>query len=437
MTTDCPTCADEGGLTRRGMLAGLFGATAAGVLGVPGLDGLSLPGISTRLAFAETTSYDGDVLVVLSLRGGADGLNIVVPTGDPDYLKKRPTIGIPQSALLPGDGIFGLHPELQPLYPLWQAGTFGAVHAVGQVDPTRSHFEATRELERAAPGATLQTGWLDRALQQRGTGAPFRAVSLGGGLPGQQFAGPAPELAISSVDAFELDAASDSGEWASQELVRWRKALSSFYAGQPASIGAPAATALAALGTARSLKQTGYTPAAGVSYDPNSDLAMALRDVARLIKAGVGLQVAAVEFDDWDMHDGLGTLAAGRLRDKLRELARALAAFTADLGPALNDVTIVTLSEFGRRVEQNGSAGTDHGHGNVSLVIGGGVRGGKVYGAWPGLANSDLDDGDLAVTTDYRVLLAEILTKRCLQGGISTVFPGLPSGSVGVMAGRP
>jgi uncharacterized protein (DUF1501 family) len=435
--TDCPTCDTEGGLTRRGMLAGLFGATAAGVLGAPGLDGLSLPGISTRLAFAETTAYDGDVLVVLSLRGGADGLNIVVPTGDPGYLDKRPTIGIPQAALLAGDGIFGLHPELQPLYPLWQSGKFGAVHAVGQVDPTRSHFEATRELERAAPGATLQTGWLDRALQQRGTGVPFRAVSLGGGLPGQQFAGSAPELAISSVDSFELDAASGSSDWSSAELVRWRKALKSFYADQPSSIGVPAATALAALGTARTLKQTGYTPAPGASYDPESSLAMALRDIARLIKAGVGLQVAAVEFDDWDMHEGLGTLAAGRLRDKLRELSKALAAFTTDLGPALDDVTLVTLSEFGRRVEENGSAGTDHGHGNVSLVLGGGVNGGKVHGTWPGLADGDLYDGDLAVTTDYRVLLAEILTKRCRQGGISTVFPGLPSGSVGVVAARP
>ncbi|MBV9290988.1 MAG: DUF1501 domain-containing protein [Frankiales bacterium] len=435
-TSACPTCAADatrGGLSRRGMLAGLLGAGAVGAFGVP------LPGISTRYAFADTpAAYDGDVLVVVSLRGGADGLSIVVPTGDPDYAKKRPTIGVPQAALLPGDGIFGLHPQLQPLYPLWQAGKFGAVHAVGQVDPTRSHFEALREMERAAPGATLKTGWLDRALQQRGSGTPFRATVVSGDLPSQQFAGPAPVLSMSSVDSFVLDAADGSdASWEATELARWRKALTSFYDGQAAPIAAPASTALAALKTTVALKKAGYTPGPGASYDSSSSLAMALRDVARLVKAGVGLQVAAVEFDDWDMHDDLGTLTKGRLRDKLGELAAALAAFTTDLGPALANVTIVTLSEFGRRVEENGSAGTDHGHGNVSLVIGGGVNGGKVYGAWPGLADSHLDDGDLAVTTDYRVLLAEILTKRCRQSAIAKVFPGLPSGSVGIMAARP
>src|SRR4051812_10980714 len=210
MTSDtCTSCEDDGarsdgsrpGITRRGMLAGLLGATTAvGTFGLP-IKGLKLPGVQTRLAFADSVAYDGDVLVVVSLRGGADGLNIVVPTGDPNYAAQRPTIGIPQSALLPADGIFGLHPALAPLYPLWTAGTFGAVHAIGQVDPTRSHFEATRELERAAPGRGFTTGWLDRALSERGVGTPFQATSLGWGLPGQQFAGPAPVLSMSAVDS--------------------------------------------------------------------------------------------------------------------------------------------------------------------------------------------------------------------------------------------
>jgi uncharacterized protein (DUF1501 family) len=410
----------------------MLGLTAAGYVG------LSAPGMSTRLAFASTPSaYEGDVLVVLSLRGGADGLSIVVPTGDPDYLMKRPTIGVPQGALLPGDGIFGLHPELKPLQPLWQSGAFGAVHAVGQMDPTRSHFEALREMERGAPGASLRSGWLDRALTQRGTGTPFQAVNLGDALPTQQLAGPAPVLAMSSVNSFVLDIADgDDATYAATELARWRRALTTMYDGASAPIAGPASAALSALRTTVGLKRGGYTPAPGASYDKDSDLAMALRDLARLIKAGVGLQVAAVEFDDWDMHDDLGTLSAGRLRGKLRELANALAAFTTDLGPRLADVTIVTLSEFGRRVEENGSAGVDHGHGNVSLVIGGGVNGGKVYGSWPGLADADLDDGDLAATTDYRALLAEILTKRCGQPGISTVFPGLADGPLGIVRAR-
>jgi uncharacterized protein (DUF1501 family) len=411
----------------------MFGLTAAGYVG------LSAPGLSTRLAFADTPSaYKGDVLVVLSLRGGADGLSIVVPTGDPDYHKKRPTIGVPKATLLPAGGIFGLHPELQPLLPLWKAGTFGAVHAVGQVDPTRSHFEALREMERGAPKASLRTGWLDRALKERGHGTPFQAVAMGNALPTQQFAGPAPVLAMSSVDSFVLDIADGSDPtYAAAELKRWRTALTSMYDGQPATKARPASAALAALRKTVALKHSGYTPAAGANYDAGSDLAMALRDVARLVKAGVGLQVAAVEFDDWDMHDNLGTLAVGRLRDKLRELAQALAAFTTDLGPHLANTTIVTLSEFGRRLEENGSAGVDHGHGNVSLVIGGGVKGGKVYGRWPGLGDTDLDEGDLAVTTDYRLLLAEILTKRCGQTGIRDVFPGLPaSGQPGIMRAR-
>ena len=433
--TDCAADAGDRGLSRRGLLAGMLGMTAATVTGLPGL---SVPGLSTRLAFAaDPATYDGDVLVIVSLRGGADGLSMVVPTGDPDYLVQRPTIGVPQAALLPADGIFGLHPQLEPLYPLWLSGVMGAVHAVGQPDPTRSHFEALREMERAAPGATLRTGWLDRALEQRGVGTPFRAAAVGGALPSQQFAGPAPVLSMSSVDSFVLQAAdSDDAAWGDAELKRWRKALSAFHADQPATIAHPASAALAALSTTVAMKKAGYTPAVGASYDDSSDLAQALRDVARLIKAGVGLQVAAVEFDDWDMHDDLGTPANGRLRDKLGELARALAAFTSDLGPLLTDTTIVTLSEFGRRVAENGSAGADHGHGNASLVIGGGVKGGKVYGAWPGLADADLDDGDLAATTDYRVLLAEILTRRCGQTGISTVFPGLPSGSVDILRAR-
>ena len=402
-------------LDRRQLLQGAALAPLCGLVG---------PGLGTRVAFADAPAYDGDVLVVLSLRGGFDGLSAVVPAGDPDYYAKRPTLGVPRAALLPVDTMWGLHPALQPLYPLWQAGSFGAVTAVGQVNPTRSHFEATEEMERAAPSSSLRTGWLDRALGLRGIGSVFQAVQAGASSPGQQLTGPAPELSLGTLDDFGLSAAGDA-----RELHRWSAALNSLYAASP--LAAPARSAVSAIGTVAQLKAQGYTP--GASYDETSTLAVALRDVARLIKTGLGLQVAAVDYGDWDMHAGLGTVDAGRMHDHLTELANALAAFVQDLGTLMGKVTVVTMSEFGRRVEENDSSGVDHGHGNTMLLLGGSVIGGTVHGTWPGLHDDALDDGDVAGTTDYRVVLAEVLRKRCGQPSLDQVFPGLPTGELGVV----
>jgi uncharacterized protein (DUF1501 family) len=389
--------------------------------------GLATDTLGTRLAFADG-SYTGDTLVVLSLRGGFDGLSAVVPAGDSDYYAWRPTIAVPKASLLPIDTMWGLHPALAPLYPLWQAGQLGAVTAVGNPDPTRSHFEATNEMERAAPGSTLRTGWIDRALGLRSAGTVFQATQVGYASPSGQFAGPFNELSLGRLDDFGLDAAGST-----TEANRWSRALKSLYASAPAPIAAPANAALAALSTVQQLRATDYQPANGASYDDSSELAKALRDVARMIKGNVGLQVAAVDFGDWDMHEGLGAAGGGWMNDHLTELANALLAFTQDLGTAMDKVTVITLSEFGRRLEENGSGGVDHGHGNQVLLLGGGVNGGQVHGTWPGLKEADLDDGDLAKTTDYRQVLAEVLSKRCGQTGMSTVFPGLPSGVLGVV----
>jgi uncharacterized protein (DUF1501 family) len=250
---------------------------------------------------------------------------------------------------------------------------------------------------------------------------------MGSGMASSAFLGNSPELAMWSVDSFAL-----SGAWNGTERQRWQQALTKLHEGAPASISAPAQTTLGALTTAGQLKDAGYTPDPSANY-PTTNLGRAMKDVARVIKADIGLQVAAVDFGDWDMHVDLGTADSGWLYDKLRELSQTLAAFVADLGPGMSDVTVVTMTEFGRSLVENGSGGVDHGHGQAVMLLGGGVKGGQVHGSWPGLATPDLVDGDLAGTTDYRQLLAEVLEKRCNLSGVGNVFPGVPTERLGVV----
>ena len=383
-------------------------AGAAGVVA-----GLATEGMFTRLAFAGG-AYSGDVLIVLSMRGGMDSLQAFVPTG--------PNIKIPQGQLLSMGGIFGMHPSMGSLKPFYDAGDFGVVQAVGMAEPNRSHFSAMEEMERAAPGSSLRTGWLDRVLGLRPDGEPFQATQLGSNTAASAFLGPAPELAMWSIDSFNLD-----GAWNDTELNRWDTALRAVNEGAPGVIEAPASTALSALSTAETLGDADdYLPANGAVY-PDAGLADALRDVARLIKGNVGLQVAAIDYGDWDMHADQGSVDTGWMHDHLGELSDSLAAFATDLGPLMGGVTLVSLTEFGRTVRENGSGGTDHGYGHAVMMMGGGVKGGQVHGPWPGLADDDLVDGDLAATTDYRNLLAEVLEKRCgaNPSDINGIFPGI------------
>ncbi|MFZ0325004.1 MAG: DUF1501 domain-containing protein [Actinomycetes bacterium] len=412
----CEHNPEAGGMGRRSFLKHLAGTGSVA--------GLATQGLSTKLAFAQA-GYAGDVLVVLSLRGGFDGVNAIVPGGDAQYHALRPNIGIPHSSLIPLTRTFGMHPALKPLKPLWDKGSFGVVHAVGMQDPSRSHFQAMAEMERAAPGTALRSGWLDRTLGLRARGTSYQGVQLGDTMAAASFNGPTPELAMTSVDSFTMSGVHDGAD-----RRRWRRALLDMNADAPRSMAAPARTALSAMGTAAELQRAGYTPRKGSSY-PHTELGLALRDVARLIKARVGLQVASVDYGDWDMHADMGTVGSGWMHDHLSELARALAAFAHDLGPTMSRVTLLTLSEFGRRLKENGSGGTDHGHGQAVLLLGGGVKGGQVLGQWPGLAPSQLVDGDLAGTTDYRSVLAEALEKRCGAGSLTQVFPGLPTERVG------
>jgi uncharacterized protein (DUF1501 family) len=277
------------------------------------------------------------------------------------------------------------------------------------------------ELERAAPGTSIRTGWLDRVLGGFGSPAGLAGVSVGSALPARVLAGDAPHLGLSSIDGFKLDGDVDGRPLAAT--------MAKMYAGAPDS---PAAQMLGALGAVKQLQTAGYTPAA--TY-PVTNLGNALKDVARLVKANGGLRTATLDFGAWDMHEDLGAAVSGqRYYDHLNALASALAAFAADLGPdGMRRVTLVTISEFGRRAGQNGSGGLDHGYGNAMLLLGGNVRGGKVYGRWPGLAPTQLIDGDLAVTTDYRAVIAEVLRTRCGLANTSTVFPGVTTSSLGLV----
>jgi uncharacterized protein (DUF1501 family) len=422
---ECGCPQDQGVTARRGFSRRSFFKRA---LGAGALTGLASHELSTRMAFA-ATPYVGDVLVVLSLRGGFDGLNTVVPTSEPKYEQVRPNIHIPQNALIPLDANFGLHPAMQSLVPFWNDGSLGFVQAVGMTNPTRSHFEAMEEMERAAPGTSVRTGWLDRTLGLRDTEGAFQAVQMGSSMASSAFLGNSPELAMWSVDSFDL-----SGAWDTTERQRWRQALEGLHTNAPDPIAMPAATTLSALSTAGDLQDAGYTPDPAANY-PNTGLGRAMRDVARVIKADIGLQVAAVDFGDWDMHVDLGSVDDGWLYDKLTELSGSLAAFATDLGAGMADVTLITMTEFGRSLTENGSGGVDHGHGQAVLMLGGGVNGGVVHGDWPGLANDALVDGDLAGTTDYRQLLAEILEKRC-GASVSTIFPNAPAERLGVVRPR-
>jgi uncharacterized protein (DUF1501 family) len=408
-------------VSRRGFLGGTLGLAALGV--VSGFGPLG----TTQLAFADG-SYDGDVLVVVSLRGGFDGLSAVVPSGDPHYSTNRPGIGIPASQLFALDSMFGLNQALSPLIPYWQAGQLAMVHAVGQQDPTMSHFEAMEEMERAAPGSSVRSGWIDRMAGMTGTGTPFAATSVGPATAPSSMSGAYPVTAMQTLASFTLNGAS------STDVATWHTTLRKLQAGAHPVLSAPALTTLKALNTTQALSAVDYAPANGATY-PTDDVGKSLSNVAQLIKAGVGLRVAAVDCGNWDMHVGMGTPTDGWMFGNLTGLGQALAAFATDLGDAFANVVVVTLSEFGRRVPQNDSGGVDHGHGNAVFVLGGGVKGGVVYGNWPGLADSDLVLGNLAGTTDYRKILAELLEKRC---GVSTtkVFPGLGTSRLGLATAR-
>jgi uncharacterized protein (DUF1501 family) len=300
-----------------------------------------------------------------------------------------------------------------------------AVHAVASPDASRSHFQAQDCYERGAASTAVRTGWLDRVLGQLGPGTTFRAIAPGTSLP-RSLIGTQNKIVLRTIGEFRLN---ESAALRDRSLA----ALRGLYTGLDHPLASQATATLQALDAARRLAAE---PKGDSAPYPGGALARELRDLARLINAGAGLRVAAVDVGGWDMHTNLGTVDGGDMRNHLADLSAALAAFAADIGSdALRNVTIVTMSEFGRRVEQNGNAGADHGHGGAMLLFGGGLNGGRVHGRWPGLAPGALDHGDLAGANDYRDVLAEMLTTRFGIGNVGAIFPDHRTQRIGAFAG--
>lgn len=379
-----------------------------------------------RLAFAPAhTAPRGDVLVCVFLRGAADALNIIVPHGDEDYYRARPTLAIPRPddhratagrRTLDLDGFFGLHPALAPLTEFWQAEHFAAVHALGAAEEERSHFKAMALMERGVGDETgPASGWLGRHLAALDTGnnSPLRAVSIGE-MVVRSLRGPVPATALRSIADFHL-----GGD--ARAIAEMQAALSTLYAqGNP--LDAPAAEALQTLETLTRLNEQTRPDNVSTIY-PEDEFGRGLQQVARLIKAEVGLEVACLDLGGWDTHIAQGG-SEGLMARQLGQLAEGLAAFYTDLGAATDRLLVVVMSEFGRRVSENGGFGTDHGYGGAMLLLGGQVVGGRVHGHWPGLAPEQrIGPGDLAVTTDYRDVLAEVVSRHLNNPHLNLVFP--------------
>ena len=369
-----------------------------------------------------------NVLVVLSLRGGIDGLGVVVPVGDPGYYRARPGIAVPRASALARDAMFGLHPSMRPLVPLWNAGQLAAVHAVGLPMPNRSHFDAMEKIEDADPGSSARIGWVNRMI---GLDAPTHvteAVHVSSGLTPTMLVGTEPTLSTRGLKRLHV-AGADS--WGPQRY----RSLATTWSQTYGALGNAARSASNVSRYHATRLSAPYRPANGAVYPqtiPGRDLAEALMDTAQLIKADIGTQVVSLDFGSWDLHADYGTVGLGSMRNLIAGMAAGLAAFFTDLGPLRSRVTLVTISEFGRRVGQNGNHGLDHGWGNMMLVMGAGVRGGRYYGRWPGLGAGALVDGDLKVTTDYRQVLGEVVNRR-FGRSVAGVFPGLGYRPLGIM----
>ncbi|CAN7144149.1 DUF1501 domain-containing protein [Microbacterium sp. LjRoot45] len=378
-------------------------------------------------AFVETAYASGGkkadrVLVVLSLRGAADGLSLVVPHADPIYYAARPNIAVPKDKLLAGDSQFGLHPAFAPILPLWKAGRVAAIHATGQAVTTRSHFAAMEEVEDADPGSQARVGWLNRLVSVRAGGASdTTALQLGETVLATQLAGPAP--AVSTAGLAKLKLVGPGGS----DAAGWEAALTGLWADAPDAVAGGGGRALA---VAKSYATARDATASTVEY-PKGSLGEALQGAAKVIKADVGAEVITIDQGSWDHHQWVGNLSSGNLKNMADPLGKGLAAFFSDLGAMDKKVTLVTISEFGRRVKENGNGGLDHGHGNVMFVLGAGVKGGY-YGRWPGLENTQ--NADLAVTTDYRDVLSEVVGSLYPERSLATIFPQFQHRKLGFMA---
>jgi len=399
-------------ITRRGFLK-------SGAFAVVGT--AAIPSFLQRAALgAETRGTRTRRLIVIFQRGAADGLNIVIPDGEPSYYSMRPSIAIPRGQELDLDGFFGLHPAMSAFQPLFQQKHLAIVHAAGSPDITRSHFDAQDYMESGTPGLkSTDDGWLNRCIH----GAPsqaqrsaFRAIAMGPTLP-RILAGQETAVAINNVNDFGVGGRNPSAAPAANTFeAMYDQSVDAVLHGT----GRETFDAVKAL---KSADPSRYTPAPGANY-PRGRFGNSLRQLAQLVKANVGVQVAFADIGGWDHHVNEGS-TQGQLANVLREFSQSLAALWIDLGDLAEDTVIVTMSEFGRTARENGNRGTDHGRAHVMFVIGGPVKGGRVYGKWPGLDQSQLYEGrDLALTTDFRRVLGEAVYRHVGNKDLASVFPG-------------
>jgi uncharacterized protein (DUF1501 family) len=393
--------------------------------------GIALVGMSTMPVFlqraaAATPGTAKKQMVVLFQRGAADGLNIVVPFAELDYYRMRPTIAIPRprrgatDAALDLDGFFGLHPSLASLQPLFANNQLAVVHAAGSPDPTRSHFDAQDYMESGTPGVkATEDGWLDRAL---GTipeekASPFRAVAMGPNLP-RMLQGSTAAIAIPDLKQFKVQP---------QSAAMAKVAEGGFEAMYAQTVDqalhGTGAETFEAIDLLKKIDPAQYPPENGAVY-PKSPVGQRLQQIGVMIKAKIGVEVMFLDCSGWDNHVNEGGVQ-GQLANLLKDLGDSLAAFHRDMGDRMGDIVVVTMSEFGRTAKENGNRGTDHGHANCMFVMGGDVKGGRVYGKWPGLDEHQLNERrDLALTTDFRAVIGEILMKHLGVKDLAPVFPG-------------
>ncbi len=378
--------------------------------------------LSRALYAADAPSPRKKILVAIFQRGAVDGLNVVVPHGEQRYYALRPSIAIPRPDGTPDsaidlDGFFGLHPSLSPLKPIYDSGHMAIVHAVGSPDPTRSHFDAQDYMESGTPGLKATSdGWLNRAIVPASDKkiSPVRAVSMSADLP-RALRGHNDAVAINNLNDFQV------------RDPRGAVSFESMYAGTMDKVlNGTGRETFDAVKLMQSIQKQTYVPANGVKY-PNGRLGNSMQQIARLIKADVGLEVAFTDVGGWDTHvNEVGQKPSqGQLANLLNDFGQAIAAFYTDLGDRMADVTVVTMSEFGRTARENGNRGTDHGHANMMFALGGDIKGGKIYGEWPGMAEEQLyENRDLNLTTDFRDVLGELVTRHLGNRQIAKVFPG-------------
>ena len=388
---------------------------------------LSAPSFLERFVMAREASANGGrrkTLIAIFQRGAVDGLNMVVPFGESNYYNLRPSIAIPKPAagnvesVVDLDGFFGLHPSMRSFKPLWDSQRLAIVHASGSPDNSRSHFDAQDYMESATPGVkSTSDGWLNRYLQAKKDpkASNFRAVSLTRNMP-RVLMGRAPSIAMANLNEFSIRAGKSS--------ANVQSGFEEIYAKQNkdvlAKTGRETFDAVNYLMQADPAK---YKPENGAEY-PNGQFGNSLRQIAQLIKANVGLEIAFTDIGGWDTHVNQGN-SRGQLANLLGQFSAGIAALYQDLGQRMDDVVILTMSEFGRTVRENGNRGTDHGHANAMFLLGNSVNGGKVYGKWPGLKNDQLFEGrDLALTTDFRDVFGEIAMSHLGATDLKSVFPG-------------